>query len=136
MIIDIIIITITIIVIREYFHRIQFLILYQYVQVKSCYLHLSCIRSLSKKGRSRIYERFRKEINMLLSNGRFWKEINRLLSKGMWHIFLNVSIEKKWYTQNFDFMPFQISSNAHKYHIIFKLLSETYKTVGRRQKYL
>ena len=97
-IIDIVIIIIFFIVISEYFQSIIFSVLYQYVQVKSCYLPLSWIRSLSKKGGSRFYERFRKEINMLLTNGRFWKEINRLLSKGIWHICLNVSIEKKWYT--------------------------------------
>ena len=32
------------------------------------------------------------------------KEINRLLSKGMWNIYLEVTVEKKWRTQNFDFL--------------------------------
>ena len=32
------------------------------------------------------------------------KEINRLLSKGMPNICLEVTIEKKWRTQNFDFL--------------------------------
>ena len=31
------------------------------------------------------------------------KEKNRLLSKGMSNIYLNVTIEKKWRSQNFDF---------------------------------
>ena len=38
-----------------------------------------------------------KEIN------RLEKEINRLLSKGMSNIYSQVTIEKKWLTQNFDF---------------------------------
>ena len=39
-----------------------------------------------------------KTINRLL------KEIDRLLSKGMSNICLKVTIEKKWHTQNFDFV--------------------------------
>ena len=38
-----------------------------------------------------------KEIN------RLEKEINRLLSKGMSNIYSQVTIEKEWLTQNFDF---------------------------------
>ena len=38
-----------------------------------------------------------KEINRLR------KEINKLLSKGMSHIYLKVTIEKHWHSQNFDF---------------------------------
>ena len=45
-----------------------------------------------------------KEINKLL------KEINRLLSKGMSNIYLKVSIEKWWRTQNFDFLSLKGSS--------------------------
>ena len=51
-----------------------------------------------------------KEINTLL------KEINRLLSKGMWNIYLKATIDKKWRTQNFDYII---------YHWIFKLLVGT-----------
>ena len=39
-----------------------------------------------------------KEINRLR------KEINRLLSEGMPNIYLKVSFEKNWHTQNFDFL--------------------------------
>ena len=57
------------------------------------------------------------------------KEINRLLSRGMSNIYLKITIEKKWHTQNFDFRnlkgssPGQIlrSSNSHRCHSIFKL---------------
>ena len=39
-----------------------------------------------------------KEINRLR------KELNRLLGKGMWNIYLKVTIEKTWQSQNFDFL--------------------------------
>ena len=45
-----------------------------------------------------------KEIN------RFSKEVNRLLSKGMSNIHLKVTIEKKWHTQNCDFLSLKSSS--------------------------
>ena len=35
---------------------------------------------------------------------RLRKEINRLLSKGMSDIYLKVTIEKNWRSQNFDFL--------------------------------
>ena len=38
------------------------------------------------------------------------KERNRLLSKGMLNIHLKVIIEKKWRTQNFDFLSLKSSS--------------------------
>ena len=45
-----------------------------------------------------------KEIN------RLWKEINSLLSKGMSNIYLKITIDKKWHTQNFDFLSLKSSS--------------------------
>ena len=68
-----------------------------------------------------------KDINMLT------KEINRLLSKGRSNIYLKVTIEKKWNTQNFDFLRFKSLSpvqflgisNSCRYHWIFKLLIAT-----------
>ena len=46
-----------------------------------------------------------KEINSL------WEEISRLLSKGMLlDIYLKVTIEKKWHTQNSDFLSWKNSS--------------------------
>ena len=45
-----------------------------------------------------------KEINRLL------KEINRLISKGLSNIYLNVTIEKKWCTQNVNFLSLKCSS--------------------------
>ena len=48
-----------------------------------------------------------KEINRLL------KEINRFLSKEMSNIFLKVTFEKKWHTQNFDFVSLKNSSLGH-----------------------
>ena len=35
---------------------------------------------------------------------RLWKEFNRLLIKGISNIHLKITIEKKWHTQNFDFL--------------------------------
>ena len=68
-----------------------------------------------------------KETNRLL------KERNKLLTKGMSNIYLKVTIEKKWHTQNFDFISlkssspgqFLGSSNSRWYHWIFKLLVAT-----------
>ena len=36
------------------------------------------------------------------------KETNRLISKGISNIYLKVTIEKKWHTQNFDFLSLKI----------------------------
>ena len=52
------------------------------------------------------------------------KEINRLLSKGMPNIYLKVTTEKNWPSQNFDFVslknlfPGQCfgSPNSRRYH--------------------
>ena len=43
-----------------------------------------------------------KEINRLR------KEINRSLSKGMSNIYLKVTIDKNWRSQNFDFLRLKI----------------------------
>ena len=76
-----------------------------------------------------------KEINRLLSKwiNKLRKEINRVLSKGMSNIYLKVTIEKNWRSQNFDFLslknlsPGQClkSSNSHRYLWILKLLVAT-----------
>ena len=68
-----------------------------------------------------------KEINRLL------KEINRLLSKEISNIYLEVTIEKKWRTQNFDLKSLKSSSvsqvlgssNSCIFHWIFILLVAT-----------
>ena len=62
-----------------------------------------------------------KEMNGLLT------EINRL-SKGMSNIYLKVTIEKKWRTQNFDFQSLKNSSpgrfwgtfNSRRYRIFWE----------------
>ena len=41
---------------------------------------------------------------------RLRKEVNRLLSKGISNIYLKITIEKKWRTQNFDFRSSKSSS--------------------------
>ena len=59
------------------------------------------------------------------------KEINRLISKTMSNIYLKVTIEKEWRTQNFDPLSlkssslgqFLGSSNSRRYHWIFKLFA-------------
>ena len=64
---------------------------------------------------------------------RLWKEVNRLLSKGMSNVYLKVTTEKNWRSQNFDFLnlgnlsPGQSlgSSNSRRYHWILKLLVAT-----------
>ena len=61
------------------------------------------------------------------------KEINRLLSKGMPNIYLKVTTEKNWPSQNFDFVslknlsPGQFfgSPNSRRYHWIFKVILAT-----------
>ena len=70
-----------------------------------------------------------KEINRLK------KETNRLLSKGMSNIYLIVTIEKRWHTQNCDFkslksLPgqFLMTSNSHRHRWIFKPLVATEKS--------
>ena len=58
------------------------------------------------------------------------EEINRLISKGMPNIYLEVIIEKKWRSQNFDFLSllkrlspgqFLRRSDLRRYYGIFKL---------------
>ena len=52
------------------------------------------------------------------------KEINSIFNKGMSNIYLEVSIEKKWRTQNFGFLNLESSSpgqflgsfNSRKYN--------------------
>ena len=41
---------------------------------------------------------------------RLRKEINRLLRKGMPNVYLNVTIEEKWRSQNFDFLILKLFS--------------------------
>ena len=56
-------------------------------------------------------------------------------------IYLKVSLEKQWCTQNFDFRSskslslghFLLSSNSRRYHWILKLFAETYKLVVLEQ---
>ena len=60
----------------------------------------------------------------------------QLNKEGMSKIYLKVTTEKKWHTQNFNiislksFSPghFLESSNSYIYHWIFKLLVATYKS--------
>ena len=40
------------------------------------------------------------------------KGINRLISKGMSNVYLKVTIEKNWRSQNFD--SFKFKKNCHK----------------------
>ena len=59
------------------------------------------------------------------------KGINRLISKGMSNIYLKVTIEKNWRSQNFDFLSlknlspghFLESSNAQRYDLILKIVA-------------
>ena len=53
---------------------------------------------------SKEMNRWRKEIKRFSSKG---IEINRLLSKGMSNIYLKVTIEKNWRSQNFDFLKWK-----------------------------
>ena len=41
------------------------------------------------------------------------KGINRLISKGMSNIYLKVTIEKNWRSQNFDFLSLKNMSPGH-----------------------
>ena len=67
---------------------------------------------------------------------RLRKGINRLLSKSLSNIFLKVTIEKNWRSQNFDFLSlrnlspgqFLGSSNSRRYHWTSKLLVATEKS--------
>ena len=62
------------------------------------------------------------------------KEINRLIGKGMSNIYLEVTMEKKWGTQNFYFLSlkslspgkFLGSSNSRWYHWISKIENPTH----------
>ena len=64
---------------------------------------------------------------------RLRKEINRLLSEGMPNIYIKVTIEKKWRSQNFDFLSLKIlspgqflgTSNSCRYQRILKILLAT-----------
>ena len=68
-------------------------------------------------------------LNSIKEINRSRKEINGLLSKGISNIYLKVTIEKKWRTQNFEKSSSQGqnlgSSNSRRYHWIFKLLVAT-----------
>ena len=44
------------------------------------------------------------------------KEINRLISKGMSNIYLKVTIEKNWCSQNFVFLSLKETHNSFKKH--------------------
>ena len=75
---------------------------------------------------------------------RLRKEMNTLLNTEMSNIYLKVTIEKKWHTQNFDFIgskssspgQFLESSNSRRYHWIFKLLVATWKSDVQEQNCL
>ena len=74
--------------------------------------------------------------NSIKEKNRLRKEINRLISKGMPNVYLKVTIEKSWRSQNFDFrnlkdlLPGQFlgSSNSSRYHWNLKLLVATWKS--------
>ena len=63
-------------------------------------------------------------MDILLSS---FKEINRLISKGMLYIYLKVTNEKNWRSQNFDFPSLKNSSSnqflrsSRRHHWILKL---------------
>ena len=48
--------------------------------------------------------------NSINEINRLRKERNKLLSKGMSNIYLKFTMEKKWYTQDFDFLSLESSS--------------------------
>lgn len=58
------------------------------------------------------------------------KGVNKLISKGMKNIYVKVTVEKTWLSQNFDLVSlkhlspgqFLESSNSRRYHWILKLL--------------
>ena len=59
-----------------------------------------------------------------------FKEINRLIIKGMSNIYLKLTIEKNWRSQNVDFLSsspghFLGSSSSSRYHWSLKLLVAT-----------
>ena len=72
------------------------------------------------------------------------KERNRLISKGTSNIYLKITIEKNWRSQNFNFLslknssPGQLlgSSNSGIYHWILKFLIATPKSEIWEQKYM
>ena len=72
------------------------------------------------------------------------KETNRSVSKGMSNIYLKVTIEKNWRSQNFDFLILKNSSpcqflrscNSLWYDWILKLLVATLKSEVWEQKFL
>ena len=61
------------------------------------------------------------------------KEIDRLISKGMLNIYLKVTAEENWRSQNFNFLSLKHSSQVHflassesrRYHSISKLFVAT-----------
>ena len=55
------------------------------------------------------------------------KGINRLISKGMSNIYVKVTIEKNWRSQNFDSSPGQFlgRSNSGTYNWILKVIVAT-----------
>ena len=69
-------------------------------------------------------------LNSIKKTNRLLKEIERLL---MSSIYLKVTIEKKWHTQNFNFLSLKTlspgqflgSSNSRRYHWIFELIVAT-----------
>ena len=83
-----------------------------------------------------------KFFNSIKVKNRLRKEINSISGKGMSNIYLTVTIEKKWRTQNLDFKRLKISSPGHllgsfnlpKCHWIFKLFVVTLKSKGCFQK--
>ena len=58
------------------------------------------------------------------------KGVNKLISKGMKNIYVKVTVEKTWLSQNFDLLSlkhmspgqFLESSDSRRYHWILKLL--------------
>ena len=61
------------------------------------------------------------------------KEINMLISKRMSNIYLKVTIEENWLSQNFDFLSLKFVSRSdfgelhlpHRYHWVLELLIAT-----------
>ena len=71
--------------------------------------------------------------NSVKETNRLREETNSLLSKGMSNIYLKVTIQKKWHSQNLDFLnlknlswgKFFGSSNSRRYNWILQLLART-----------
>ena len=71
--------------------------------------------------------------NSVKETNRLREETNSLLSKGMSNIYLKVTIQKKWHSQNLDFLylknlswgKFFGSSNSRRYNWILQLLAGT-----------